>query len=185
MSRRGVDSLLQEARYSRKSYTNTACHMRLEVVDAPTRTAGELVYRTEDFSFDIEPNPGGGFASLLVNDLQLEMDQNGAVFSVWGLCPHTSWVAAKLTPPATRRATVKPFEFGDEFVAGVGTRLVARRLPVQADSVSGWVRIGAEASSQTCVELLGGVLLEITEDGEFASLWLRPQDFPRVARVGA
>lgn len=159
--------------------------MRLEVVDAPTRTAGELVYRTEDFSFDIEPNPGGGFASLLVNDLQLEMDQNGAVFSVWGLCPHTSWIASKLTPPTTRRATVRPTEFGDEIVPGVGTRLVACRLPVHADSVSGWVRIGAEASSLNCVELFGGVLLEITEDGEFASLWLRPQDFPRIGRAGA
>ncbi len=46
-----------------------------------------LVYRAEDYSFDIEPLDGTGDASIMINDLQLEIDDEGRVIYVWGLCP--------------------------------------------------------------------------------------------------
>jgi hypothetical protein len=43
-----------------------------------------LVYRPEEFSFDMEPPPTGAFTSVLVDDLNLEIDADGKVLSVWG-----------------------------------------------------------------------------------------------------
>jgi hypothetical protein len=46
-----------------------------------------LVYRPEDYSFDVEPHDGTGFTSIMINDLQLEIDDEGKIIYVWGLCP--------------------------------------------------------------------------------------------------
>ncbi len=46
-----------------------------------------LVYRDEDYSFDREPHDGTGFTSIMINDLQLEIDEEGKIIYVWGLCP--------------------------------------------------------------------------------------------------
>ena len=44
-----------------------------------------LVYREEDYSFDIEPHDGFGFTSIMINDLQMEIDDDGKIVYVWGL----------------------------------------------------------------------------------------------------
>jgi hypothetical protein len=46
----------------------------------------------------MEPTPGGGFTSVLIDDLNLEVDRSGRIISVWGMCPHTRWKAATLVP---------------------------------------------------------------------------------------
>jgi hypothetical protein len=38
-----------------------------------------LVYRDEDYSFDIEPLDGSGVSSIMINDLQLEIDDEGKI----------------------------------------------------------------------------------------------------------
>jgi hypothetical protein len=38
-----------------------------------------LVYRTEDYSFDVEPLDESGDASIMINDLQLEINYEGKV----------------------------------------------------------------------------------------------------------
>lgn len=57
-----------------------------------------LVYRPEEYSFDVSPVPEGGICSVLFDDLNLELNSAGKVISVWGLCPHTRWKRAVLTP---------------------------------------------------------------------------------------
>ena len=44
----------------------------------------ELVYRRNEYSFDMEPPPNRNFTSVLVDDLNIELDDTGRVVSVWG-----------------------------------------------------------------------------------------------------
>jgi hypothetical protein len=62
-------------------------------------TNSVLVYRPEELSFDLSPAPLLGFTSVLVDDLNLEVNEAGKVVSVWGMCPHTRWSDALLASP--------------------------------------------------------------------------------------
>ena len=48
--------------------------MRFSIQDVTPVSPVTLVYRPMDHAFDVEPKPHGGGASLLVNDVQLELD---------------------------------------------------------------------------------------------------------------
>ena len=59
--------------------------MRFEVEPNASVLPAALVYRSQDYSFDVEPKPEGGGASLLVNDLQLEVDDEGKLLYAWAV----------------------------------------------------------------------------------------------------
>lgn len=47
--------------------------------------SGQLVYRRSEQSLDVEPKPARGVASLLINDIQIEVDEDGRLIFVWGV----------------------------------------------------------------------------------------------------
>jgi len=134
----------------------------------------------------MNPTPSGGFTSALLDDLNLELDIEGRVISVWGLCPHTRWKEADLMPPDA--------EFGELFVvpsvplkAGVSVPINDKKYwPVLVDPSSGWVRVTSEATATataavgttSLVKIMPGVIVQITEEGKLAGLWLRPERLP-------
>jgi len=143
---------------------------------APATTNSVLVYRPHEYSFDVTPDPPGGFTSFLLDDLSLEVDAGGKIISVWGMCPHTRWVDAILVPPKA--------DFGEVFVEidaplqrGVSPRLTPAGiyLPTAVDRSSGWVQIQGATNPASAVMIIPGVVFEIGAQGEFCSLWLRPQ----------
>lgn len=134
-----------------------------------------LVYRPYDYAFDVEPKPEGGESSLLVNDLQLEIDDEGRVLYVWGYCPHTSWSTASVEPPLARRATLAA-ETPDDLAPGTSMRISKERWPVHVDLQTGWVRVGRCVEGDV-VEFAPGVRACLSE-GELVCLWLRPRELP-------
>jgi len=135
-----------------------------------------LVYRADEYSFDIEPSRGN-FTSVLFNDLNIEIDRAGCAISVWGLCPYTTWIAAKVSPPDA--------SFGDLFfisdqplVAGVSLRPDSQRWPVLVDYDSGWVLLDCGRRSDTTVKLMSGIVVGIGNDGKLAGIWLKPMTLP-------
>lgn len=134
-----------------------------------------LVYRPEEYSFDVEPAPSRSFTSVLVDDLNLEIDEAGKVVSVWGICPHTRWVEATLTPPEAAWGEIV-FVPDAPLSRGISVRLNrGKYLPVQVDRNSGWVRVQGRGVPASSVKLLPGIIIEITEQAQFCSLWLGPQ----------
>src|SRR5215471_4681297 len=137
-------------------------HFRIDRTTSRTTPDSILVYRPEEYSFDVEPSPGGSFISVLLDDLNLEVDEAGRVVSVWGMCPHTRWQSARLTAPEA--------SFGELFVVpdaplsrGISVRLNREKyLPVQVDKASGWVRVGGQETPVASVKLLPGVIFELT-----------------------
>ncbi len=74
--------------------------MRFDVI-AGAPIAGTLIYRTDEHSFDTERGPTDSGSSLLLNDIQLEVDHEGRALYVWGLAPMPAWIAGELHPPVT------------------------------------------------------------------------------------
>jgi hypothetical protein len=151
--------------------------------DLPTdnELGATLVYRSIDYSFDVEPVVPG-FTSILLGTLSMEVNDVGKIVSAWGLCPHTGWVSTQLSPPHA--------EFGDVFamttsplLRGSGIALRQCSNPViEIDRGSGWLRIAEKGVIeqnativQFAIKILPGIIMEIDRQNQFLSLWLKPE----------
>src|SRR5438552_1910243 len=84
-----------------------ASKMRFRVDTSQNRRPNSLLlYRPEEYSFDTEPRSIGSFTSVLVDDLNLEIDEVGRILAIWGMCPHTRWMTAPLVPPKAEAGEV-------------------------------------------------------------------------------
>ncbi|MBS0584963.1 MAG: hypothetical protein JSR76_01515 [Verrucomicrobia bacterium] len=72
--------------------------MKFSLQDYQQEQNFSLVYRAEDYAFDIEPLYGAGDASIMVNQLQLEIDHEGLVMYAWGYCPLLKYEETIETP---------------------------------------------------------------------------------------
>ncbi len=45
----------------------------------------ELVYDRSEYAFDLYPFPGTGSTTILVNTVELAIDENGAICSLWDI----------------------------------------------------------------------------------------------------
>ena len=119
------------------------------------------------------------FTSILVNDLNLEVDDTGRVISIWGICPYTQWKRASVTPPVA--------DLGEAFVIsetplqrGVSTRMNPQsRWVTFADPASGWICMKSENVPDSAIKILSGVILETSHGGHLCSIWLKPEYFPK------
>jgi hypothetical protein len=135
--------------------------------------SGQLVYRRSEYSFDVEPHPAGGVASLLVNDVQIEIDADGRLLYVWGLCPHVSWKVASFATPAASPGQLLYIE--GKVVPGVSMRLNGgNRWAAGYDSSSQWLCIGDASSRQEGVAFAPGAVAVLSGNG-IVALWLRPK----------
>jgi hypothetical protein len=141
-----------------------------------------LIYRANEYSFDVTPSASDAFASALLDDLNLELDVNGKVVSIWGMCPHTRWKEAALSPPSAIFGEVY-FVPDTPLVRGVSTRLNndKKYRPVLVDLAAGWVCVQGEGAAASSVKILPGVIIEITAQGDLCALWLKPDSFPELA----
>jgi hypothetical protein len=151
--------------------------MRFRAVTTSTVTTNSiLVYRPNEFSFDVIPAPHSGFTSVLLDDLNLEVDEAGKVVSVWGLCPHTRWKEANLAPPEAAYGEL--FIMADKpLKRAVSLRLTTGKTyhPTFVDRSRGWVKIQGAPNPESAVMIIPGVIFEISQQGEFCTLWLHPQ----------
>lgn len=152
--------------------------MKLHFKVSPNATFDKeraLVYRSNENSFDTLPSRDTGITSVLLDDLNLEIDGSDRVIGVWGLCPIGRWKEMRLTPP-----TAHPGELllvaNPPLLAGVSVSLNKERyLPVYADYDSGWVQIKDVFVPFESVQIYPGVIVELSNDGQICSLWLRPE----------
>lgn len=92
--------------------------------------SARLVYVTPDRAFDVVPTIGGGFTSLTINEVQIEVDDSGILLYVWGYCPRESWLSSKLEIAKGKQSRGE--WFGEELAPGVSRELNPdSRWPVQ------------------------------------------------------
>jgi hypothetical protein len=119
---------------------------------------GELAYIPEHYSIKYETQNDEGISSLLLNDLQLEIDTEGQVLWVYGLCPHTTW--------------------HNTIVPGISIRInKSKRWEVYADKNKGWLRIGESENNKTtiAVEFAKNCIAVIYENS-LDAIWLHLPD---------
>ena len=148
---------------------------------------GDLTYIPDDYSFQFRPlNCEDAITSIVVNDLQLQVNANGRVLWAVGLCPHTSWLDASLAPPPAYPGLLIAM-VQEELVPGVSLRLTSPGgWPMYADPRSGWVSLGdpERSEGEETVEFATSSLA-VLRSGELAAIWLHPNQFPkRRGRLG-
>ncbi len=133
-----------------------------------------LLYRTDEHSFDVEGYETG-YASLLINDLQLEIDDEGRVLFVWGLCPLVNCKKTKGLPKNYQSHCLFVL-LDDPIVPGVGYQLNSdERWPVYINQNHGWICIGRpDTFNITMVEFASNCVASIEED-KLVAIWLSPK----------
>lgn len=129
---------------------------------------GALQYNDQAHGFDTTPRSSGAGASLLVNDLQLELDEDGVVLHVWGLCPRESWEQRDLSLPSARDARL---QWNEEVEPGISVRLnKAGRWKTYYDGRTSLLCIGDPDSEGDAVRFAPGSV-GVFDGGVLCSLW--------------
>lgn len=150
--------------------------IRFDVIENGHFPNGAVVYRDNEFSFDVEPVPTRGLTSFLLNDLSLEVDKDGNLISIWGLCPYPAWRRGEIQLPNPIRAAVK-IRTDLPILGGISISLNhGDRWPILYDKESGWILIRKSRKGDVFVEFLAGAILGISTDGELNSLWLKAKE---------
>jgi hypothetical protein len=134
-----------------------------------------ILYRFEEFSFDTVPETVSAYTSVLLDDVNLEIDDKKRVVSIWGLCPHTRWKPATLVPPESIKGEIS-LVTEIPLTRGVSLRLTepGKHLDTFFDKNSGWVMINNTRISSLSVCIFPGVIIDLSKEGEIAKVWLRP-----------
>lgn len=134
-----------------------------------------IFYRHDGFAFDTVPVPLSANVSIIIDDLSLDFDDNNRLISIWGMCPHSRWKDATLTPPKARE--------GEIFISSnlpLGPDIPVRltkpgdHLSTYFDSNNGWVLIRKTSGSSLSIKVFPGAIIEIDEHDRMAAIWLQP-----------
>ena len=113
---------------------------------------------------------------MVVNDVQLEVDDNGYMLCVSGLCAPAAWQETLVVPPPASRRIVR-VEAG-AWVPGVSKRLTkAHEWPVFVNYRVGSVCIGNVDARSEAFEFASGCVAVISGEALLA-LWLTPRELP-------
>jgi hypothetical protein len=136
-----------------------------------------LVYREEDYSFDVEPLSTQGYTSILINDLHLEITYEGKIIYVWGLCPLINYLRTDKTPNNYTAGEVTVIL--DNPTPGISKRLNDdKRWPIYINKNKGWVCIGdPHLSAEMSIEFIPNCIAEL-DNHQLKALWLKPNVLP-------
>ena len=141
-----------------------------------SQSEGTLIYRSAEYSFDTVDRQRDGFTSIVLNELQLEVDDSGRVTAVWGYCPHTSWQKESVPLPRVRRGSLT---YVGDMVPGVSIRAnrSKQQWRVRYDAMSGYISVstGGVPKEIEAVEFISGCYAAVDDQGTLVCLWLKPQ----------
>ena len=153
--------------------------MKFSIQESQKNQNFSLVYREEDYSFDIEPHDDTGFTSILINDLQLEVNNNGKIIYVWGLCPLIEYKETNETPKDYRKNSLVA-SLNKPLTPGVSHRLNKNeRWPIYINKKKGWVCIGnPKTEGKQMIEFLPNCIAALNQE-ELTAIWLQPINLPK------
>jgi hypothetical protein len=135
----------------------------------------DLIYLPKEYSLDVScvQNIQEEF-TLLVNDLQIGLNQDGIVISIHGLCPHTSWNDRILSLPPYREGDLQCLN-PTSLIPGTASRINPNvRWPIFVDREAHLICLDSGIPSVDTVAVSKDVLFGVGSDGNIVCLWLRP-----------
>jgi hypothetical protein len=137
-----------------------------------------LVYREEDYSFDIEPLSGSGDASIMINDLQLEIDHEGKIIYVWGYCPLIKYEETDEFPKKYKTQSLVAL-LERPPISGISYRINENeRWPIYINKKKGWVCIGNPVANEKQMIEFAPNCIAVLENQEIVAIWLKPKYLP-------
>ena len=137
-----------------------------------------LVYRDEDYSFDREPHDGIGFASIMINDLQLEINDEGKVMYVWGLCPLTQYKETQEVPQKYKPHSLVAL-LDKSPTPGISYRLNEDcRWPIYINKGKKWICLGNPGTKDKRLIEFAPNCIATMDGQELIAVWLYPEKFP-------
>ncbi len=140
-----------------------------------------LVYREEDYSFDIEPHDGSGFTSIMINDLLLEIDDEGKIIYVWGLCPLIEYEETNGIPKNYESNSLVAL-LDKPPIPGISYRINEKeRWLIYINKKKGWVCIGnPKVLGEQSIEFVPNCVA-VLDKQEIVSIWLKPKNLANLA----
>jgi hypothetical protein len=145
---------------------------------------GTPYYDSDSYSLDFRPADASanGVASLLVDDVQIEIDEAGRALWIWGLCPHLSWVPRnEVVPPPAKEGVLQAL-LDQEVIPGVSRR-IAEAWPITASTRHRWLCIGnlgvAETDALDAVEFATDTVAVLSA-GKLEAIWVRLARMPEL-----
>lgn len=136
-----------------------------------------FVYHEKDHALASVPCVEGIGLSLGINDVQIELAEDGKFASVWGYCPRQSWRDSELGVPFAeageiRVVTEKPM------IPGITVRLEPRWWPVAFCASSSWLCLGDHQGTDTTfsIEFAPGAIVTGREEN-IVALWIHLNRF--------
>lgn len=136
-----------------------------------------LTYNIEECSFDIEPIVQEICFDIVVNYLNLTVVDDNKVIQVWGFCGFATWIKADCKVPKSAKGTLYVI---DDLECGFAYGVNKEDFPVYINTQTGWLCIGNPEGSGKAVEFINNCVAVIDTEGEFISLWLKPQTLPKI-----
>ena len=137
-----------------------------------------LVYSERDRGFHMLGSVGG-YSSAVLNDLNLEVNEDGRVIEVWGYSPRESWIDGVVQlPEGARRGALRLLQ---EFTPGVSRRMGGNGAwLVTFDANANVIRyaLNVQEPPAVLVEFLDGCIAGLDRKHELVSLWLQPEMIP-------
>jgi hypothetical protein len=144
-------------------------------VDAGSISEWGICYRKVDYSIEstkVTQNPAG--FPLMLNDLYLELNEEGGLISIWGLCPHPSWVAREFVLPPASRGSLRYLEVAS-LIPGIAHRLNSdRRWETWCSPTHGVLRLESGCQAKEHVQVAEEVIVSLDVQGSMTDLWLKP-----------
>ncbi len=140
-----------------------------------------LVYREEDYSFDVEPLDGSGDTSIMINELQLEIDHDGKIIYVWGYCPLIKCQETDEYPKKYQSQSLVAI-LDKPPILGISYRLNEKeRWPIYINKKKGWVCIGdPKLLGEQSIEFVPNCVA-VLDKQEIVAIWLKPKNLPKLA----
>lgn len=135
-----------------------------------------LIYRDDEYSFDMEPWVNVMDIELVLNKLTLTVVDN-QIIQLSGFCGLATSMNSNICVPNYSKGKLK---VEHNLKNGFAYEIHDEDQPVHLNTKSGWVCIGDPLKLGNTVEFIQNCVAVISGDGELLSLWLKPQSLPKL-----
>lgn len=129
-----------------------------------------LLYRKDEFSFDMEPWINEIDFEIAINTLTLSVVDN-TVIQLSGFCGFNGREELNCQVPEFKSGVLKVV---DNLESGFAYKISQEDLPVYVSEQTGWICIGNPEMHGDVVEIISNCIVVINVNKEFVSLWLKP-----------
>lgn len=148
--------------------------MKFEIYEKEVECSFDLVYRSEEYSFDVEPSQKPGTYSLMIKDLFLELDESCSLMYTWGLCPLDNVNETQIYPKNILDCSLRISECKN-LIPGVPFRVnESKKWSVYFNPTKGWVCVGNPVDTVSFFRFAPDSILALDKK-QIVALWLFPR----------